>query len=197
MLFKNFALSTFVILSFSLSTIALAETEGMASMPIITPKKVFVVQENQDLESQRGFGDQEPMVRMMNLMMVEGSGMEGMSMDMAMNDSEPAHKETAAKAQDDSPYEFNIKNPMQAKVGANKVAIAITDKKTNKPAKGLKLKAQVYMTSMDMGTEEPAVKETAAGTYELKAPFSMKGPWAVKLIFPDGKEKILNFEVQK
>ena len=187
-------LSSLVLLTSSLST---AGTEGMVSMPILSPKKVFTVQEGQDLESQRGFGDQEPAVRMMNLMMVEGSGMEGM--EMAMNDS---HQSTSTPSvqqasQDRDYFDFEIKQPAKAKVGTNTVDILITEKKSKKIAKCLQLKSEVYMTSMDMGTETPAVKEISAGLYRIKAPFSMKGPWAIKLIFPDKAEKILTFEVQK
>lgn len=107
----------FAFATLNLASVSWAGTEGMESMPIIAPKKVFVVQENQDLESQRGFGDQEPQVRMMNLMMVEGSGMEGMSMDMAMNESAPTNKEATVKPSEDSLYEFNIKSPVQAQSG--------------------------------------------------------------------------------
>ena len=59
---------------------AFAEHEEMPSMPRLQPQKIFIVKDGLELESQRGFGAQEPMVRMMNLMMVEGSGMEGMDM---------------------------------------------------------------------------------------------------------------------
>ena len=50
------------------------------------------------------------------------------------------------------------------------------------------------MTSMDMGTEKPEVREVAPGKYRLKAVFSMKGPWAVKVVLPEGGEKVLTFE---
>lgn len=204
-----------------------AGTESMPSMPKIQPHKVMTVKGGEDFESQKGFGDQAPMVRMMNLMMVEGSGMEGMSMDMSMDMSsempggmpnnkhsdhmqmnsvaqnEMKHSENksgAPKASEitnaDSPYDFQAKNLGGANtVGVNQIEIAITDSKSQKPAKGLNLKAQVFMTSMDMGTEEPEVKEISPGKYQVKAPFAMKGPWAIRLILPDKKEKILNFDV--
>ena len=60
-----------------------AAEEHMPQMPRIEPKKVFVVP-SQDageaLLEDRGFGEEEDQVRMMNLMMVEGSGFEGMDM---------------------------------------------------------------------------------------------------------------------
>ena len=60
--------------------------------------------------------------------------------------------------------------------------------------KGLKLKTQVYMLSMDMGTETPEVKEIKPGIYQTKAPFSMSGPWAIKIVTPFG-EKVFNVKV--
>lgn len=62
---------------------AWAATEGMRDMPKITPSKTTTVktkEEGEALLRGRGFGAEEPKVRMMNLMMVEGSGMEGMDM---------------------------------------------------------------------------------------------------------------------
>ena len=70
------------------------------------------------------------------------------------------------------------------------------DAKTMKPAKGIQINTKVYMTSMDMGTEEPKVKEIKSGEYQVKASFSMQGPWAVKLIFPENKEKVFDFNVK-
>ncbi len=187
--------------------LAQAGTEGMPSMPKLEPKKITTVQGNEDFESQKGFGDQAPMVQMMNLMMVEGSGMEGMSMDMPVKaaavQAEPKDYQEHDKASShgekqptDSLYEFQTKNLSgTTSVGVNSIEISITDVKSKKPVKGLKLKAQVFMTSMDMGTEEPEIKEMSPGKYQVKAPFAMKGPWAIKLILPDGKEKLLNFDV--
>lgn len=199
------------ILVVSLSTFAFADKEGMPSMPIIQAKRIFIVQGHEDLESQMGFGDQEPMVRMMNLMMVEGSGMEGMDMNTVdMNKSHgamaemkhghesPKQASSPNHQKDNEDFIYELKaSPKVASVGANILEISIQDKETKKPAKNLKIKAQVYMTSMDMGTEEPKVKEISAGTYQTKAIFSMQGPWVMKLIFSGGKEKIFDFNVIK
>ena len=65
---------------------AQAHSEAMPSMPVLKPVRVYTVQGKEDWEKIRGFGDKEPHVRMMNLMMVEGSGMEGMEMDMSDHD---------------------------------------------------------------------------------------------------------------
>jgi hypothetical protein len=172
---------------------AFAGTEGMPSMPIAKPTKSYTVQKNEDLQESSGFGDGAQAVRMQNLMMVEGSGMEGMDMsgDMAMNDESKTNHAHDATAK--IPYTIEV-TTKEMKVGANTIDLVIKNEGDQKPAKNLKLKAQVYMTSMDMGTQDVKVKEAAAGIYRLKATFSMKGPWAVRIIFPDG-EKILDFNV--
>lgn len=57
--------------------------ESMPNMPRIEPQRVYSVgteQEGEDLLEERGFGEQEPRVRMMNRMMVGGSGLENMDM---------------------------------------------------------------------------------------------------------------------
>lgn len=178
---------------------ALAGTESMPSMPTIK-SKIYTVKNGEDLDSQKGFGDEEAMTRMMNLMMVEGSGYEGMDMEamkLADNNLHNSHSmegmnmaTTGSKKSDGYVVDVEKKD---VKVGTNSVEFSV--KENGKVAKGLKIKSQVYMTSMDMGTEEPQVKEIMAGKYQVKASFIMKGPWAIKLIFPNGKENVLNFEV--
>lgn len=186
--------------------------EGMPKMPKIQPKKVYSIKnkkEGEELLEQRGYGDQEPMVRMMNLMMVGGSGYEGMDMSEMAGDKKhvamsghEGHMQAAAppvptpaEGQTAS-YDFNVKiTPDPPKVGTNTLVVGIQHKNEAKPAKGLNIKAQVFMTTMDMGTEEPNVKEIAPGRYQIKVGFSMKGQWAVKLLLPESGEKVLNFEV--
>lgn len=218
---KKFRIIMIFALTASLSNLALAEgTQSMPGMPLIKPKKSYSVKttdQGEELVEQRGFGDKEPEVRMMNLMMVEGSGYEGMDMSdpaamKAMGESSASayggHSGhgTMASAEKTSPtketgktdqYTFEPKiNPDPPKVGANLLSIRLTHIKSGKAANGIKLKAQVYMTNMDMGTEEPKVKEVKPGEYQVKAIFSMQGPWAVKLIAPDG-EKVFNFQATK
>ena len=193
-------LTSGILLTTLLSTTALAGTQGMSSMPTIQPKKVYTVKGDEDFDSQKGFGEEESMTRMMNLMMVEGSGYEGMDMDaMKVSDNtarSSGHSMSGMSTQDpvksDFPYQVEVLNK-QTKVGSNNIEFSV--KQNGKEVKGLKLKAQVYMTSMDMGTEEPKVKEMTAGKYQVKAPFTMKGPWAVKIIFPNNKETVLDFNV--
>jgi hypothetical protein len=179
-----------------------AGSEGMPSMPLIQPKKTFTVKDGSELESQRGFGDQEPEVKMMNLMMVEGSGMEGMSMS-AMGDMKNTKMDAGKPAQSDEAkrmnmgkYAVEIKAANEpARVGATLINITVKDRQNKQPVKGLKLKAKVYMTQMDMGTDAPLVSEVSKGQYQLKAPFAMKGQWAVKVELPDGESQITNFDV--
>ncbi len=54
-------------------------------MPLIVlkPKRVFVVEEPEKLQAEAGFAGQTHEVEMMNLMMIEGSPMEGMDMSGA------------------------------------------------------------------------------------------------------------------
>lgn len=184
------------------STITFAGHQGMPSMPTLEPKKVYIVKGDEDFDAQKGFGDEESMTRMMNLMMVEGSGFEGMDMNaMKVTDNKTAPKTShtmIGMSQTDSvktdfPYQVEIVSSQEAKVGSNTIEFSVKDKA--KEVKGLKLKAQVYMTSMDMGKEELKVKEMGAGKYQVQAQFIMKGPWAVKIISSDHKEKILNFDI--
>ena len=196
---------------FTFSNSAFASSEGMTSMPTIQPKRVFTVTEKDDLQGNQGFGDREPMIKMMNLMMVEGSGMEGMDMDMSTPTKLAANDKTQPKEaavgemkmgdagavkKMDSLYEIELKSSSTAKVGVNQIQFVVADGLTKKPAKGLKLKSQVSMTSMDMGVENPQVSEKAPGLYQVKAGFSMRGPWAVKIEFPDKLEKTFNFEAE-
>lgn len=184
--------------------------EGMTQMAKTKPTKTVTVQskeQGEDLLDQRGFGEKESEVRMMNLMMVGGSGYEGMAMNemAAKPEAHAAHSHGSMVAKNEtnpapsSPAEATTKfetkvSPATPKVGSNNVTISITDSKSGQPKKGLKAKAQVYMTSMDMGTEEPRVREVSPGQYQLKANFSMKGPWAVKIILPT-EEHVFDFDV--
>jgi hypothetical protein len=196
-----------------------AAEDGMVSMPKIQPKRTITVKtadEGESLQEDRGFGEKDAEVSMMNLMMVEGSGYEGMDMNagmsgmkmdsgkdsghsmhgMKMAAAEPSKAPVPSEKPKESTERYSIERKNEsgeAKVGANPVEFTVLDAKTGKPAKGLKIKAEVSMTSMDMGTTTPRVRETSPGTYQVKAVFSMKGPWAVKLSFPDGQDETLSF----
>ncbi len=192
------------------SAIAWAEKESMPSMPVLEPTKTYVLEGDEDFDEVRGFGDKTPIVRMQNLMMVEGSSYESMDMDMAIAMNDQPMDQKAAQDQGDAAkseksvsgaseksfsYDVVVKGDVRKfNVGANPIELSI--QKEQKPAKGLKLKAEVFMTSMDMGTNEEKVKEKSPGNYVLRATFAMRGPWAVKLIFPSGEEKTLNFNIK-
>ena len=181
---------------------ALAATEGMSQMPHVKPASVYVIpnkEAGEELQENRGYGANEPMVRMMNLMMVEGSGYEGMDMgSMANSGAKPAdqppgngHRMMMASSTPDSAQlsqnstskiSWEAKTTSgSAKVGVNKLILTARDSTTKNPMKGLKPLAQVYMKSMDMGTTSPRVKETAPGVYQVEVNFTMQGPWAVKI----------------
>jgi hypothetical protein len=172
----------------------------MSEMPILKPKSSYTVPSKdagEALLEQRGYGDKEPEVKMMNLMMVRGSGFEGMDMDqMKMADAKsPAtnHSMGSITAGTNDAETIELTVPSAAgKVGPNIYEFSVKDK-NGKALKGLKIKTQVYMLSMDMGTESPKVKETKPGVYQTKANFSMGGPWALKIITPSS-EKV--FEIQ-
>jgi hypothetical protein len=182
----------------SVTTTVRAGSESMPSMPVIKEKKVTIITGKEDMQNTQGFGDSEGEVKMMNLMMVEGSGYEGMEMDMGAHGHSHAKAENSATPkQDEFPYEIHATiKPNPPKVGANQLEFTLTDRKTKKEVSGLKLEAEVFMTSMDMGTEMPKVQERTPGRYQTKVSFSMKGPWAVKIKVQSLKrEKELNFDV--
>ncbi len=59
--------------------------EGMPGMPLAREKQIFSVTsfpQGEKLRHESGYGDQETVVRMMNLMMVGGSAVEGMEMPL-------------------------------------------------------------------------------------------------------------------
>lgn len=190
-----------------------AGTEGMPNMPTIKAKQTHVVKTTEDgetLRDERGFGDKEPEVKMMNLMMVEGSGYAGMDMSngmkMAANDkSAPvmdmsgAEKKTGTMEMDEKTTSYDVKQSPTTKppkTGVNALEFSVNDKQ-GKPVKGLKIKSEVKMLSMDMGTENPRVKEVSPGKYQVKVSFSMQGPWGVTLIFPNGEQHTFDFNAGK
>lgn len=178
-------------------SLVLAGKEGMPSMPLIQPKKSYTVEsaaQGEALLDQRGYGDQEPMVRMMNLMMVGGSGLEGMEMDIASSSTPSSHAGHSAHAAPTQTTDPKISAAIVSdspKVGTNILEITTDPGDTQPPT------LEVFMTNMDMGTETPAAKKTGAGKYRAKISFSMKGPWAVRVKSPKGETKTFNFDVSR
>lgn len=146
----------------------------------LTEKHVATVTGKEDFKSTMGFGADESMVRGMNLMMVEG----------AASASRPLVEIALASAFD---VEAMI-SPNPPKSGANRLDFTLVDSMTKKPVVGQSLQAEVYMTSMDMGTEEPKVLEFEPGHYRVEVSFSMSGPWAIRLRSKTWN-KVLNFDV--
>jgi hypothetical protein len=190
-----------------------AGTEGMPGMPVLQPKKSEVIKDGSKLETSKGFGDHAPEVRMMNLMMVEGSGMEGMAMEgmapvsqqtktnQSPSESQPtttATTTTTAKSDALPISNYVVKfEPLKspAKVAFNLLTVIVLDVHKH-PATHLALKAEVSMTEMNMGVEEPEVHESAPGRYQFKAPFAMKGKWAVKVVLPDHSSAEQHYDVE-
>ena len=72
------------------------------------------------------------------------------------------------------------------KSGDNAVTITVADA-AGVPVTGATITASVAMTSMDMGTTHPPVKEIGGGKYHATATFSMAGPWRVTVkVTPSG-----------
>jgi hypothetical protein len=156
----------------------------MQDMPRLQPKRIVTVTGNEDWSQMTGFGKDTPMVSMMTLMMVGGSGMEHMKMkSMKMGDRSMGDMTMSAPPA--APASANLPvtvtpMPNPPIVGDNTLDILVTDT-GGKPVTGLKLTATVEMTSMDMGTTHPKVTEGKNGHYSVTVNFSMKGPWRVTL----------------
>lgn len=158
-----------------------------ASLPQLKETGHYAWTGSMDWDTRTGFGKLEPMVRMMILMMVGGSGMEGMKMDpMEMKFDEANFTESGDQQMKDMPgmsgdKPLKIKAELGAgKVGDNNVTLTITTP-DGKPVEKAKITTAVAMTNMDMGTTHPAAKELGKGKYSLKTNFSMAGPWRLTL----------------
>jgi hypothetical protein len=134
---------------------------------------------------------------MMNLMMVEGSGMEGMNMSAQPSSGKGGDHGPEIKATVNSNEKIVLDSRSQSlHVGNNVIIFKVESLSSKQMMKGLKLKSEVSMASMDMGTDEPMVQEISPGTYKLNAAVSMKGPWMIKLKFPDGHSHIIPIDAK-
>ncbi len=158
------------------------------AMPQLKEKTSYDWADNMEWDTRTGFGKFEPMVGMMIKMMVGGSGMEGMKMaPMEMKFDETNFKESgdgpmkdmAGMEMADKGLKVETKL-IKPTVGNNNVSITIATP-DGKPVEKVKVTSAVAMTSMDMGTTHPAVKELGKGKYALTANFSMGGPWRLTL----------------
>ncbi len=172
-----------------------------AATPVLKEKSSYVWTDAMDWDTRTGFGKMDPMVRMMILMMVGGSGFEGMKMaPMEMTFSESTFVEGGMEAMTpvvtDS-IKVEVKLNKGALVGDNAVVVTLTSA-GGKPLLGAKIAASVGMTNMDMGTAHPAVKELGKGKYAVSVKFSMMGPWRLSLIvtLPGGKPSTHKFDFE-
>ncbi len=185
---------SFLLASTSIPTTLHAGTEGMKDLPQIKSGQIHTVDGSEDFESEKGFGDQEPMVKMMNLMMVEGSGYEGMTMgkDASMKKNPPSSGHSMAsmnESKKDQNYKVDILNDAgSAKVGANKIKFKVI--RGAQAVKKLKLNGRVFMLSMDMGESSPKINEITPGIYEIKSNFTMRGEWAIEVSSDQFKEQL-------
>src|SRR5262249_17429781 len=126
------------------ATPVLAGTEGMPTMPLAKPLRTITVTGKEDFEAIRGFGKEASEVEMMNLMMIEGSGMEAMEMGGMKTGPESAVAAPAPSKAGNSPYEvFAHVSPGPPRVGANTLDLTVIDHSTGKPSSGLSLRAEV------------------------------------------------------
>jgi hypothetical protein len=176
---------------------AFAATEGMTSMPLAKESRVFNVTGTENFKATQGFGRDEPKIKMMNLMMVGGSGYEGMDMS-ALDTPKSVPDLQIERVTHTQPSLFEMSSsitPDPPEVGTNQLDVLLIHSKTRKPVTGQKLKAEVAMSSMDMGTDEPTVKEVEPGHYRMQVSFSMQGPWTVTLKDQNQWQSVLKFSV--
>ena len=173
-----------------MQSMGMAMGHDSTGMPQLKEKSVTKAVAGMDLTKNAGFGQNAPMVGMMNLMMVGGSGMEGMKMapmDMKFDEANFAGQGSDASMADMPMGGMDVKGSLKveakldkASVGDNSVSITILTS-DGKPVEKAKVTTAVAMKSMDMGTAHPAVKELGKGRYVTKANFSMGGPWRLTL----------------
>ena len=188
-------LTLFILVILPLS--AQAGTESMPGMPVLAPSRSYTVptrEAGEELQSKRGFGDKELEIRMMNLMMVGGSGVEGMDMSGG-GKSIPPKASRSAESRGKFSLETKLASGPSA-VGMNVLEFSVTELATGKPAAHLAIKVEVAMETMDMGTESPIVREISPGKYLVTVSFTMKGPWAVRLSLPGCQLETLTFQAE-
>jgi hypothetical protein len=165
--------------------------ESMTGLTVLQPVKLKVVVAHENWQKLTGFGDSTAAMRMMTLMMVAGSGMEGMaSMNLAAHATMAGHSAATSSSTDDCNV---VVTPVDSNpvVGANELKFQVFDG-VGAPLHTLKLRATVEMATMNMGVTHPAIVETAPGTYSVSPVFSMQGDWKVAIIGTMGAATVLN-----
>jgi hypothetical protein len=155
------------------ATLASAAGEGMPQMPLAREKSSRIVTSSDDFGALRGFGPGEQSARLRALMMVGGSGHEGMEM------TAPA----AARASDGQvPFEIQwTSSPSPPVAGLETLALTLVDPKTRKPITGLEVRLEISMAAMDMGTQAIPAPETEPGRYRAELKLPMAGTWAIRV----------------
>ncbi len=185
--------------------------DSYPGMPQMKATETYTATGKEDWSQTTGFGADSTMIGMMNEMMVGGSGMENMKMNMNLSDTSK-QENGSTKKDDDSNMEgmdmsggSDMKNmnmgknkkessstatlvSIQAalkegapKVGTETLILTLSDPVTGKPLEKLNVACKVFMTIMDMGTAKPKVDELGKGRYQVKVKFVMAGPWRVEL----------------
>jgi hypothetical protein len=182
--------------------------ESMSQIPMAQEKKVYTVTGKENFDEIEGYGQNDSMAGMMNLMMIEGSGMQEMKMTPMKEDATDSlalggtvedpgnemtinHSDHGAKTDAISALTHVTVTPNPPIVGDNKIEFLMTDK-NGKVINGMKLKTLISMVKMDMGASSPQVKDEGEGHYSVKANFSMAGQWIVKIIGSKNEEFIFN-----
>ena len=171
-------------------------------MPELQEKGSYVASGDEKWDLRTGFGKNYQMVAMMFLMMVEGSGMEGMKMAAMNMDFGPANftddgPEVTPAPMSQSNMKLVAKLVGPSKVGENDIQLSLADANGNAIV-GAKIQSSVAMTSMDMGTSHPAVKEVGKGIYTVRAAFAMAGPWRITFTVTglDGQSGTFGFDFE-
>ena len=90
-----------------------------------------------------------------------------------------------------APVKITATTASAPKAGDNSLTISIIDAQ-GKPVTGAAVTTSVAMTSMDMGTAHPAVKDIENGHYTATVTFGMAGPWRVTVkALPPGQKPVV------
>lgn len=179
----------------------MADMNGYKLEPIIPTR---IIKAGSMSSNSVGFGKNAPMVAMMNQMMVEGSGMEGMKMVPMRMDfgaqnyaSGSALRATGAtlgggewKVESKTPFPKGMKVAVIShRAGPDGgVLITLQFKQEGASFTPKDLTAKLAMVTMNMGTSSPKIQARPDGSVDVTAFPSMAGQWKIEFSFtgPDG-----------
>ncbi len=89
-----------------------------------------------------------------------------------------------------------VSQPNPPQTGNNTFIITVRDE-NGKPVDNAKVKVDINMTTMNMGTQQGTATSQGDGKYAASARLSMRGPWRVRTTatYADGKEVKKDFVV--